>query len=103
MPSRGVGGHRDADSASELTVHVEIGCRVIGSVSDADQLVRIGGDASRGDQDRSRGVAVIETLELLREGCAPLQLESLIRNRLILRRFENVDSALILGTVVLHL
>ena len=103
MPGRGVGSHRDADSARQLAIQVEIGGGVVGAVSDADQLVGIGSDASRGDEARSCGVAVVQPLELLREGCAPLQLESFVSDRLVFRRFKHVDSALVFGTVVLHL
>src|ERR1700694_2416367 len=103
MPSRGVDSHRDTDSARQLAIQVEIGGGVIGAVSDADQLVRIRCDTSRRDKTRRCGVVMIETLELLRERSAPLQLESLVSNRFVLRRFEDVDSALVLGTVVLHL
>ena len=81
------------------------GSRVVRAMSDPDQLIRISSDrGSPGSNETgSSRVAVVEALELLREGRAPLKLESVVTNRLVLRRFKDIDAALVLRTVVLHL
>ena len=102
MASRRVAGHGDTNAGCELTVQIKIRGRGVRSMSDPNQLIRIGRDTCCGDENRSRGVAVVEALELLRERSAPLELESVVADPFILGGFEDVDAALVLGAVVLH-
>ncbi len=70
-------------------------------MTEADDFVRV--DGSWGTyHPRGRCIPMIETLELLGKRGTPLELEAVVGDRFILWRFEDIDSALVLGAVVLH-
>src|SRR6185503_16524736 len=96
MTGREEACHRHANSLCQLCAEVQVCNGVVESMTNLNELVGIRGLAI-GSRDHLgiRGIAVIESLELLSECSSEIDLESGEGDAFILRGLENVQPTLV--------